>query len=131
MFQAYLHPKRTPIPHAGFTGLWREWSRSGALYLEVHYHQGRKEGRYTQWNHRGEILAEGLYREGEPWEGCWLILSESGGVAGRLFFREGKAFHQEPDRYEDPALRAEANLRITERAVIARVREARLSPEPS
>ena len=45
-------------------GVWYEWSNLGLRLYKTSYKDGWLHGSHTAWNARGELVAEGAYREG-------------------------------------------------------------------
>ena len=46
-------------------GIYREWYLNGRLAIEGEYKQGKKQGKWTQWDDKGKLLFEKFYEDGQ------------------------------------------------------------------
>jgi len=51
----------------------RSWYRNGGRLREEAFKDGVKHGPARYWTEDGELLAEGIWREGKPWDGVCLV----------------------------------------------------------
>jgi len=74
-------------------GLSTEWSGNhGRKMRELTYEQGQLQGRSRTWDMEGELLTDGLFRAGQPWEGSFPLLDAAS--QGRWVIRHFEAGKQ-------------------------------------
>jgi antitoxin component YwqK of YwqJK toxin-antitoxin module len=79
------HDNGTRAKHGKFKGRWRDvW---GGPYLA-----GRRDGTWTYWDQGGNVLAEGQWRDGKPWEGTCIVPRKMGSLTTgeKAAYHEGK-----------------------------------------
>lgn len=55
-------------------GIYRQYRPSGMISWEVECHNGVKDGRESRWDNWGNLIAQGVNRDGKPWSG--LLMAE-------------------------------------------------------
>jgi len=53
------------------TCVYGSWYSNGQKEREATFEEGKEVGTSTTWDKNGEIIAQGKYRNGEPWEGTF------------------------------------------------------------
>lgn len=78
-----------------------QWSESGQKLLQGAYSRGKKDGRWVYWDEKGAVEADGIWKNGSPWDGMCAVESLRGGAsvppsAKLVRYREGKAVEEVP-----------------------------------
>jgi antitoxin component YwqK of YwqJK toxin-antitoxin module len=64
---------------SGYEGVVRRFWNNGTVSSEKSYHKGVPHGSYREFDSDGNIMWEGEYRDGDPWEGICQVF-DFGGV---------------------------------------------------
>ena len=58
-------------PAEGYTGVWRTWYENGKKMSESTKVENVRHGLCREWDTKGNLIASGQYRNGEPYEGTF------------------------------------------------------------
>lgn len=75
-----------------YHGFYSAPKEDGSLHL---FERPAKDGAWTYWNNKGEVTAEGAWKDGKPWDGvCGAPVAGDAGSAGGLewfgLYKDGK-----------------------------------------
>ncbi|MFC1805518.1 toxin-antitoxin system YwqK family antitoxin [Planctomycetota bacterium] len=84
--------------HGHKHGVGRVWYENGQLRVEDHWKEGELDGRDRYWDMNGKLVADGVRRDGRPWEGTFLGARSYGDAKGVFVetYRDGAKVGQQP-----------------------------------
>ena len=83
--------------HGVAHGVGRVWYEDGQLRVEDHWKRGEPDGRQRYWDMNGKLVADGVSRDGRPWEGTFLGARNYGDAKGVFIerYRDGAKVGQQ------------------------------------
>ena len=96
-----VHPNGNPweIWHedsSGFKhGTAYTFYENGNRMTECMFERGYLNGAFMMWDRNGNTMANGRYRNGEPWDGTFISTANNGGRVEFHRYQNGKLIHEE------------------------------------